>query len=144
MMFTKFAIMGWICWCLRMNQSWHQNLSRVKLLSVANGLMWKDTWNPCLIQSTKSLMKQCLYVGDVFKSLPLNLHLLNILGNKMESVYKALLLLLTVQWLSWGNCLFNCLNQGLSSLQSFSFKTILTCQNNSISLIIFRKCSNFL
>ena len=45
-------------------------------------------------------MNQCLYVDDVFKSLPLSVHLLNILGNKMESIYKALLLLLTVQWLS--------------------------------------------
>lgn len=45
-------------------------------------------------------MKQYLYVDDVFKSLPSSVHLLNILGNKMESGYKALLPLLTVQLLS--------------------------------------------
>lgn len=48
----------------------------------------------------KKVLDEAIKAVNVLKSLPVSVHLFNILGEQVESVYKALLLLPTVQWLS--------------------------------------------
>lgn len=140
--FTKFAIMGESVGAL----GWIEAGTRLYQELFSFRGQWTHVkrpmeWRP---DALKKILDEAIKTVNVLKSLPVSVHLFNILGEQAESVYKALLLLPTVQWLSWGKPLIQLFESGARLIAVFSFNTILTCKNNSISLIIFLEIQQFL